>query len=767
MKLKKVLAVILAVAMIICALPTGALNFTASAATTLNGVTLSYEINNGEATITGCDKSISGDVILPSTLDGYPVVGIASYAFCFCSKIKSITIPDGIKNLGEWTFLECTGLESVIIPDSVESIGLSLFSSCSGLKSIIIPDSVESIGEQAFYNCSSLESITIPDRVKSLGNWAFERCSSLAEIILPGSLKSIGGSAFYNCNSLENVYYCGTAEEWDEIFINANNSALKKATKNYHRFCEWITVKGYSCTHESGKYRICEVCGEYETAAIGHNYINGICTNCGMISEGLLTYTVSDGKATITGCNDFIIGDVTIPTTLGGYPVVGIDSSAFAYNRITGVIIPDCVEYIGSHAFEESDSLKSVTIGNGVTSIGYGAFEYCENLESVTIGNSVKCIEFDAFLCCLNLKSINIPKSLERVKERAFSGCEKLSDVYIEDVVAWSKIDFSANLFESRPTDNSKNVYLNNLLLTDLYIPDGTQFINKSQYTGFGSLKNVFIPKSVSYVIYNAFENCDNIENIYFEGSAEQWSKVEIMSNNFSKDVTVHFGCTKIPGYMSGLTLSKLPNKTKYIEYREALDLTGGVITAHYDGGATRDIDLSTLPVIGFDNSVCGKQTLTVKYGNYNLQFEVEVISSLSLTVFDILKLPTKRIYKLGDSLDLAGGKLAVNYPEDKHEIIDITPDMVSGYDSSKLGCQTITVMYDGYKAEFFVNVCKSGDVDGNGTVNATDITILRTGLNNPDIAEAMQSICDVNSDGRISIHDLVGIKKMLVSINS
>ena len=46
-------------------------------------------------------------------------------------------------------------------------------------------------------------------------------------------------------------------------------------------------------------------------------------------TSGDYTYTVTDGEASITGYNG-TGGDVTIPSTLDGYPVVSIERSAFA-----------------------------------------------------------------------------------------------------------------------------------------------------------------------------------------------------------------------------------------------------------------------------------------------------------------------------------------------------------------------------------------------------------------------------------------------------
>ncbi|MCI6770805.1 MAG: leucine-rich repeat domain-containing protein, partial [Oscillospiraceae bacterium] len=120
-----------------------------------------YTVSDGKATINHVDKSISGNIAIPSTLDGYPVTSIGDSAFRYCEILTSITIPDSVTCIGSDAFFYCTGLTSVTIGDSVTSIGNYAFWSCDSLTSITIPDSVTSIGDGAFESCDSLTSITV------------------------------------------------------------------------------------------------------------------------------------------------------------------------------------------------------------------------------------------------------------------------------------------------------------------------------------------------------------------------------------------------------------------------------------------------------------------------------------------------------------------------------------------------------------------------------------------------------------------------------
>ncbi len=118
------------------------------------------------------------------------------------------------------------------------------------------------------------------------------------------------------------------------------------------------------------------------------------------LTEGHYTYTVSDGKATITSFNDYSYsGSLSIPSTLGGYPVTAIGDSAFrnCYS-LTSVTIPDSVTTIGYSAFRSCTNITSVTIGNSVTNIGDYAFGDCSALQCAYFKGNAPSRGYDVFL---------------------------------------------------------------------------------------------------------------------------------------------------------------------------------------------------------------------------------------------------------------------------------------------------------------------------------------------------------------------------------
>ena len=175
-------------------------------------------------------------------------------------------------------------------------------------------------------------------------------------------------------------------------------------------------------------------------------------------TEGYYTYTVSNGEATITDCNTSISGAITIPSTLGGYPVTGIGDEAFrACWHITEITIPDGVTTIGKKAFSSCSDLIDITIPDSVTSIseyafrysglirivipdsvtdiGNGAFDNCDDLAEVSIGSGVTMIGDQAFSNCSSLTGIIIPDSVIRIGDKAFYDCSTLTNVTIGNSV--------------------------------------------------------------------------------------------------------------------------------------------------------------------------------------------------------------------------------------------------------------------------------------------------------------------------------------------
>lgn len=165
------------------------------------------------------------DVVIPSEYDGLPVTGIDNYAFYKSNHIKSIYIPESVKDIGSCSFLGCSELGSITVnPDNdyfKSEYDCLLFKDGKtlifGSMSSVIPDSVTEISYYAFSHCKNLKRINVPDSVTLINGFAFLDCSSLTEITLPVSLNTIGIFSFKNCTSLKTINYQGAKAQWEAI----------------------------------------------------------------------------------------------------------------------------------------------------------------------------------------------------------------------------------------------------------------------------------------------------------------------------------------------------------------------------------------------------------------------------------------------------------------------------------------------------------------------------------------------------------------------
>lgn len=156
------------------------------------------------------------------------------------------------------------------------------------------------------------------------------------------------------------------------------------------------------------------------------------------------------------------------------------------------------------------------------------------------------------------------------------------------------------------------------------------------------------------------------------------------------------------------------PNKIEY-KVGESLDITGLTIDVNFTDG-TSDTGVSVSPgnVTGFDSDTPGIQTLTVtytdKYGNEaSASFKVKVGSGDEVTGIEIQQLLTPNKYcQINGSLNLENALIKVTYANGTSDLVQITEDMISGFDSSTLGTFPVTVTYGQCQTTYDVKVVEN-----------------------------------------------------------
>ena len=193
-----------------------------------------YEIKDDNAIIVRCDSTVSGNVIIPSTLGGYVVTEINNYAFANNIGITGISIPNSVTKIGNNAFYMCDYITKIILPNSIMFIGDEAFFFCFSLETIELSDENEyfSLDENGvLYNkdktklvcypaAKKNKTFAIPDSVKVVGNSAFCGNANLEEIIIPNSVIAIEDSAFEFCLSLKNLVFPGSIKNVSSFFEN-------------------------------------------------------------------------------------------------------------------------------------------------------------------------------------------------------------------------------------------------------------------------------------------------------------------------------------------------------------------------------------------------------------------------------------------------------------------------------------------------------------------------------------------------------------------
>ncbi|MCH5185942.1 MAG: leucine-rich repeat domain-containing protein, partial [Oscillospiraceae bacterium] len=272
----------------------------------------------------------------------------------------------------------------------------------------------------------------------------------------------------------------------------------------------------------------------------------------------------SDNNATITGYKGTSTA-VAIPSKIDGYTVTAIGSSAFKNNKsIKSVTMPNTIIAIGSSAFYNCTNLSNVQLPAYIEKLEYYAFSGCDSLTEIVIpktltscpgslgygygpfnGSGIVTAEFedgmteipsDVFLGSNKLKNVKIPDTVIKIKNEAFRGCSSLETIKIPNNV----------------THIEESIFSGCSSLKEISIPDSVTSMGTQIFKNCTSLEKVKLPIKYNNIPESTFYNCQNLVEINLSET--------ITSINSS----AFYGCSKFENVILPKYLEKIGGSAFY-----------------------------------------------------------------------------------------------------------------------------------------------------------------------------------------------------------
>lgn len=529
------------------------------------------------------------DFVIPEKIGGYSV---ADVDFSMYSKaVTGITFPDSMTNIKKWSFSWFSSLKNVVLNDGILVIEDGAFARDYALESVAFGNSLKTIGSEAFISCSKITEINLPESLITIGNYAFSGCG-ISELKIPNSVTEIGNNAFSYCESLTTVEIgksvttlSGNAFEGctnlESISVAEDNQYFSSMDGVLYNKDKTVLYK-YPASKNSTTFKVPETVNAIaESAFYGAKYLESIdISNVRIIGDGAFKYcekltgmdlsSVSEiGTSAFYSCKS--LNAVQMPPFIKELK----NSTFYGCTSLEKIVIPANVETIGWDCFSECESIKEISIPDSVTYMDTGIFYGCKNLSLVKLPQNMTEIPASTFGMCESLESIDIPQSVTNIGYGAFYGCAKLNNITLPSSVTFI----------------SSEAFCNCTSLEKLIIPDGVTGISYMTFYGCTALKKLIIPQSVTFVDFDNFSNTTALKEVYFMGTAEEWSAVSI--SEYGNDYLSIAGVmceSKVIADICNIerTESSISGKVEYYSITESTD----VVVALYDDGVFVGLDI-------------------------------------------------------------------------------------------------------------------------------------------------------------------------------
>ncbi|MBQ2263830.1 MAG: leucine-rich repeat domain-containing protein [Oscillospiraceae bacterium] len=255
---------------------------------------------------------------------------------------------------------------------SVSALADSCFSQNAVLTEITLPDGLKSIGDMAFYGCESLAGITLPEGLDTIGSNAFTGCSSITEFHIPASVTEIGAYAF---DTTENLTAFSAATD-NAVYTVQDGVLFDKEMSTLIKYPEARQETAYTVPDSCTSVMDWAFIGTQNLEQIDLNNVTAIGEDAFYYCIKLKSVTIPEGVIDLIGgvfCYCVELESVVLPSTL---KTIG-ENCFYSCTALKDITLPEGLEKIGAYAFFHCTSLDSLTVPKSVITVTSCCMGYC------------------------------------------------------------------------------------------------------------------------------------------------------------------------------------------------------------------------------------------------------------------------------------------------------------------------------------------------------------------------------------------------------
>ena len=261
---------------------------------------LSYTISDGAVTITDCDAFIKGCLIIPDTIEGFPVTKIGSAAFSYCNELSKVTLSNQLKTIGAYAFSSCPLLTELIIPASVtriEQYGLGGIN--DGYNIVFLGDPPKFAPLTFDTQYGSFYDVTVYYPLHN-PKWTDNVMANVSGVHCFLSWKA---QHSWDAGTPIISSTCTTAGIYRYACTGCSQTKTETVSALGHQWGKGIQITALTCTTDGAYRYTCSGCDKTRTEtfpATGHQFEDGSCIHCGEPEAVSLPGDVNgDGKVNI------------------------------------------------------------------------------------------------------------------------------------------------------------------------------------------------------------------------------------------------------------------------------------------------------------------------------------------------------------------------------------------------------------------------------------------------------------------------------------